>query len=580
MNPGTLGRTSATISAALLGFVWGASLVPRLSCEPRPLGLLLTLTLAIACALLCLLMLGRKSEGDASTLLKFRECWPALLAPAIGTSLLAIGWVRSHGFPVWAMNGDMVWNTAQSLFVHQDGGVVPSVHPNPAPLTNTLFALAYGQAADPSLGTVFVAHATVLLVLAVLAAVLSGLYVALRASGLNPLVRVGLTFGVSWIPYTGALFGAVTEFGHANVLTSYLVLWLAWIVYAERTIPRVMRVSLLLILTTVTVATWAPLAVVPIALALVGFVDMLRERAQASELHARVKPWQWLVLVLGAVQLSVYGLLVTLPDLNREGAALGQDGSGLAFTPQAATTTFVALGISAFVTWWLARRSQNCGDVETVSRGALSVLVLSMPALAYLLLQRQGMTYLWGYYPAKFVSILALVSVGVMIASIAAVTPRRFGVFRQLIPVAVCVVLFALPTLGPFGWAPGMRSLAPGVHLAIQPTDAKKLEPLRALVEIYDERPGQASLLLDHDLWGELMVNGYLIQLSTERSTDPVRAYAYVGDHLNAAQLCDLLVVWGDRDVKVYLGDVGPVRVDQLESCDAENLLIAAAPRS
>lgn len=580
MYKGTIGRAAAAISAALVGVAWGATLVPRIDNGLGALGLMMTLGLAIACAMLCLFSLGRNPERADTSKLRIQEWWPAALAPIVGSFLLIVGWISAGGFPSWAMNGDMVWNTAQSLFVHQDGGVQPELHPNPAPLTNTLFAMGYGQAPVPSLAVVFSTHAVVLLALAFLAALLSGWYVAARASGLHPVIRVALVFAVAWVPYTGTLFGAVAEFGHANVLTSYLVLWLAWIVYAERTIPRMLRVALLLLLVTVTVASWAPLAIVPLALAIVAFVDVFRARAQASDAQMMVRPWHWLVLLLSVLQLLAYGVLVTLPDLNREGAALGQDGGGLAFTPRTAAVILVALALTAIVTWWLSRSHEHSDDIRAVSAGLLAVLLLSLPAIAYLLLQRQGMPSLWGYYPAKFVSMLSLVGVGVMIASIAAVIPRRFGFFKQLLPALVCAVLFTLPVLGPFAWTPEFRSLAPELTVARTEPDANRAAYLRALVSISDEHRGEPSLLFDDNLWGELMVNGYLIQLSTERSTDPVRAFAYAGDHLSSAQLCELSAAWGEREIYVYVGDDSQDRAAQLESCATGSFTVLPMPRS
>ena len=150
-----------------------------------------------------------------------RYVWLQCLgAPVVASMMLVIGWVRSGGYPIWAMTGDMIWNTWQSLFLHANGGVGLGENSNPAPLTNVLFALGYGVVPEPSLGHIFQTHGWVLLVIGALASFLSGYYTAMRAQGMNIFVGSFLAFTVGWLPYTGVTFFQISEAGHANIFAS------------------------------------------------------------------------------------------------------------------------------------------------------------------------------------------------------------------------------------------------------------------------------------------------------------------------------------------------------------------------
>ncbi len=582
MNRGTLTQLSAALSAGLLISVWGATLVPWVFPKVGPMGLVIVAILGLAGAAAIIFIPRKILDSPSARSLGAARGLAVWAAPALSTVLLVISWASSGGYPSWAMRGDMAWNTVQSLLIHADGGVVPAIHPNPAPLTNVLFAIAYGPAAQPSLASVFSAHAVVILFVAMLASVLSGRYVAERAAHLHPLVSWGAVVTVGLLPYAGVMLGSVELLGHANMLTSYLVLWLTWIVYSAMRWHPAVRISLLFALSTIIVACWAPLVTVPISLILVAAIDWWRVRQSG----VRTAALRWGVLIAGLVQFAMYLLLVTLPDLRREGAALSQDGGAFSISPKLTAVILVAVAVAAALTWVAAMKVRTSAEglvrisavdsseleryesVRAVSMGVLAMLFISIPAIGYLMLQRVGMDSLWGYYPVKYVLLLTTVTAGVLLGSAVAALRDSSGVSWQVLVLGAAAILVLLPVLAPFGWKPSATSLAPAVRLAAQPMSAAQVSGIDDLVVIADAHRGEANLYIDDDAWSEDFVNFYLIQLSAQRSTDAVRSFAFAADQLSREQLCSLIETW-DRPVNVFTGEDQAGRAQSLETCSA-----------
>lgn len=548
MRVGSLGRAAAVAAIGLTVFVWcGAWVLPALLPGLGPVGLIGAAVVAMVVAVVCLAFTRRAVDEPR---ISVGNWWPALVPPVLGAALMGIAWLRGGGPLGLVTSGDMVWNTAQSLFIHADGGVLSEIHPNPAPLTNLLFAASYGPSATPSLGTVFAANSAIILLLALASSLCSGLYVARRAEGLHSFVRLCLVFAVGWIPFTGVLLGGVVTFGHANMLSSYLVLWLAWIIFGETVLAPFTRTGVLLALSTVVLASWAPLLVLPIALAVVAGIGDLRHLRKTG---MRAGWRNWLLPLLMFAQLVAYGLLVTLPDLRRDGEALSQDGATPSITPQIALGMLVLIVLAAWGTARAARGTNSQDAARHVAVGVSSVLVLALPALAYMFLQRVDAASFWGYYPVKFIIMLVMVISAVLIGSLASVVPRRRGFLVQTFLAATAIPLFAAVTLSSFGWVPGVRSLSPSTQIIISPAEESRVKALAQLVQIYDRDHGGAQLAvgLTDEPTDDQLANSFLIQLSAERSTDPVRDYAYSLDTVNTQQICDLIALW-DRGVTVH----------------------------
>lgn len=475
--------------------------------------------------------------------------WVAAAAPLLGTTTLVIATIRS-GWPTWAMNEDMVWNTAQSLFIVGEGGVGQGPHANSAPLTNALFAIAitFGGGA---LRSTLIAQAIVIGLAACAASAISGLVVARQTRALAPLSRFILIFAVGWLPYTGALLGTVICFGHANSITSYLLLWLAWAVYSDDTIAPLSRVALLACITTAVAASWAPLVSIPVALGTVVFLGMLKNRVRSG-----MRAWLGFTVAVG--QLGVYALWVTLGGLQGT-AALRQDGGTPSLGRRNALIVALVIVAVAFAVLLASRTRRDGRMLANAGGGALASLVLSAPMLAYLIAQRAGAASLWGYYPLKYTLLLLLFLAGVLAAPLAnLLTGNRASRIASLV---AAVILVMMPVLACFGWMPSFTAAATGIRAALHPASPSQVRALDAMGLISDLRPGQASLLLaDPD--NEAIANKFLIQLSSFSSEGPERVYSYVPGHLDDEQQCDLIGVW-EREVAVF---VPPDEVDATAS--------------
>lgn len=541
-------------------------LLPAFLPPAGPIALTVVGVISIAAAIATVHCLRPQSAEPA---LSWTVWWPALVAPVVGAALLCIDWIRGGVAPWWVLDGDMVWNTAQSLFIHADGGVYPALHPNPAPLTNLLFAMGYGPAAEPSLGLVFGIHAVIVIVLAAGASLLSGLYLARRAADLHPFVRACLVIALAWLPFTGALLGGVFAYGHANALTSYLGLWLAWVVFSEPTLRGLHKTAILCALATVIASSWAPLVVVPAALAALTAVFAWREWRMSRIGATR----DLIVALLSFAQLGAYGILITLPDLRRDSGGLSADGAAIMVGPYFMAGVVALVVCAAIVTALLGAHGKGFRENSEVALGIGAVLVLSFPVLAYMLWQRAGLPSMWGYYPVKFILLLTAVLAGVLIASIAGMISPRWGVLRQTLA-ALCAVPLFLSVVAPAylsgqGWGAFAPSLVRSASGAVV-LDAAATEEL---IRIFDADPfgEQITVGVAQDPGRERLVNNYLIQLSADRSSDEIRLFAYTLDTNNTQQLCDMIALWGDGVTVLTVPERVEPLGDQLRTCVSES---------
>lgn len=541
-----IGRFATSLAVALLAFVWlGVVVIPTLFPGIGPVPLFISAFVALLLGVLSLRFIRPASEERR---LGLKAIWPALVMPAIGSALLLTDWVRGGVAPRWALIGDMAWNTAQSLFIHADGGVQPAVHSNPAPLTNLLFAVGYGPAGEPSLGYVLGVHAFLIILLAAASSVLSGLYIARRCERLHPFVRVCFVLALGWLPYSGALLGNVIWYGHANVLTSYLLLWVAWIIFSEPARGYVQKTALLLATATVVAASWAPLVVMPVALALLTTIFAVKTRRSGVR-HSR---WGVGLACLAFAQLGAYALLVTLPDLRRDGGGLSADGAALPVGTTLALVFLSLLLLAAACTGYLAKSRGGANETYEISLGVGVVCVFAIPVLGYMLQQRMGLEDLWGYYPMKFVALLVTVLAGVLIASVASVISSTLSAGRQTIVAVAAVPLLAMLLVPPYLALGPFLAIAPSVAQTRMSNAPEDAHATKALIGVFEDAPFAAQIAVDveSDPDSARLINNYLIQLSVHNSAEPVRAYAYALDTENTQQVCDLIVVW-DRTVTV-----------------------------
>lgn len=461
----------------------------------------------------------------------------ASVVPLIGVAATVYSIVvYGGGHLSWAMGNDAVWNTVASRLLLTDGGLVAAVHPNPSPFSNALMAsaMAGGRAAVPSAGLLehdIVRIAQLWLALTFLACVLSALVVAREVSPDRRWRRsiAGVIGGA--IPMLWYVSGFAFAYGFVNVTVSLVVLLSVWIIWKEAASSPFVGLCALLLAATVMLAVWAPLAPVPLALAAL---------CGALQWHNRSALVRWPVAVslsACAAMLVLYGLLVSLPDLRRDGSVLGAGGAMVPIgrlDPIVCAGVVIALtALSAFRT---GRRRALVGVCAVVASGGAGVLWLSLGGAA-----SGG----WGYYPAKLAWILTILGIVIAAASVLSWlnVPRigpvgSAGVFAS----AGAVVLLLAALVPPVSWSPG--HLVPA--LTIGRVGGSSAQDAEASVLFAVSDPTRKTLLVQYfdDPRQEVFVNGWLIQQHSQLSRDPMRTNAYYLDTANLGQVCAVVRSW------------------------------------
>lgn len=547
---------AALISLVLCGIAWASFIAPKSPVSSKVIWVLIAL---VALGLLILLVVvNRKRFEPLRTILA--GDWFAILAPLIGAGALLLSAARAGWAPLWILQGDMVWNTAQSLFIYRDGGLVSSVHPNPAPLTNEIFAILYGPQA--SLDTVFKVHSIVAVGLVFLISLLSGWYASSRLRNLHPFLRFCIVFGVGWIPFTSMLMDPLMRLGHVNTLTSLLLLWAAWVVFDEEAIKPGVRVGLLGVTSTALAASWAPLAVVPMVLGC-----LLLVRVWISSRPVWRKPnISSLVGLLSIAQFGLYVVAVTLPDLKREGSALGSNGATTLLTSWGALIICIVVVLVACLTLQAFPK----GSRESLnSLAILLVLLVSTVVFVFLIWQRisSGNPF-WGYYPVKLVSLVLLLSLPLTFIFIGDLATKRPSFFEKFTVAALALPLFLFSLLSYSNWGLTVDVLFPTLKAAKADVAAGQIESLRDL-SIVKEGDTDDSVSVFYD-WGpqDDLADAYLLQLEAEGPHDPIRWFAYFFDRSDSGLWCRF-VTETPGEIRVFTSQpASEFTSDTLKNCE------------
>lgn len=448
----------------------------------------------------------------------------------------------------WAMHNDAVWNLATTRFVIADGGIDNAVHPNSSPLTATLMAAvaSVGRAAVPA--TDLLRHDVTRVVEFWLLAgmgtsLLAGMVGYRAAAQARPVRRWAAAAVVGLLPITWFVFGFATDYGFYNATIVVVVLLITWLLWLEGKTAPMLSSAILSLAAVCMLATWAPLALIPLALA------VLLQMPTARQILAARGRSRWTRLALAAAVLlpvPVYAVAVTLPDLRRDGAALAVEGAFMPFVPLhlftiAAAAAAVVMAVGA------------CTSDRHLVGGFLGILVSGGIALGYLVYQRRGAASLWGYYPAKFAWFLAILLLVVLCAELLR-SANRPGVSRVLSWTSAAVALVVPLTLmshlaPPAGWRTALTPAA----IALQLGGAAPRDAAESLFEVVED--GVPTMVLSYrDESTDRFINGWLLQLESSQSTDPVRLYSYILDPRNEEQACEAIEAW-NRTVRVITAD-------------------------
>ncbi|WP_133411829.1 hypothetical protein [Agromyces badenianii] len=437
------------------------------------------------------------------------------------------------------MNNDAAWNTVSSRLILADNGIAPWSTPNPSPLANGLMALWYapGRSEVGVLRHDVERQTELLLLMTALASTVAGALTARGGVGRKRLVVAAGAMIGGVIPLSWFLSGYVIQFGFFNVVPVVVVMLACWMLWTESARHPVVATCGLVLGTMVLFASWAPVAALPAALAIIAGVSGWIRGARSGR--------NLIAVVAAGVVLGGYVVLVTLPDLRRSGHALAANGAAPASTfigfLTALAIVVCIVGAGVFVR---ARRREALGVIVLA---AVSVVVIG-----YLVFQRTGQPEPWGYYPAKFAWIVSIVfAVIAAAAAFAWVSSHRARSWRA-VPVVLAaagVALLTAATVSPT--APTVSGVFPLVGLVRHPESADHRSEL--LFDLADGGPTMAARLSEEP-WADAFANFWLLQLHSTSSEEAIRGYAYFLDSTDAEEICSASKAW-ETDVRVVTRD-------------------------
>ncbi|MEV8214507.1 hypothetical protein [Leifsonia sp. NPDC077715] len=491
-----------------------------------------------------LLALAAVVFGSGFRLPSARTWWLALAAGALPALVAALfcglPLLRDGHALSWAMQNDAVWNLVLSRFLITDAGLIPSLHPNVSPLVSVLLAAAMatgrpGTAAPGLLQHDIAALAGVFAATTVVTAFLAGLVAGQLVRGRHPVVRsiaavLGSALILSWF-----VAGFSIQFGFYNVMPTLACLFAAWLAWRGAGRTPVAALCILLLAATALLALWAFLAIIPLALAAVVAVPWLLTRPWRAGLH-----WAaWAAVGVSALQLVVYALLFSVPDLRREQGALAQGGSMAPVTPALLfVLAGIAVAISAMTVTTPARR--------TDLYGVLAIVVPSIGVYVFLASSVGADQYAWGYYPAKlvwFIGILLLVLLLGMALDPLTTAPLR--AWRRATAVVGVLLAVVSTAAGVLPKPPTFGALVPYADILHGQGVASGDAVLPTLFALKD--PSQAHTMLAgyFDWRADGFANLWLLGASATSTSDPIRPFGYSLRVDDPEQVCSALDAWG-----------------------------------
>ncbi|MCL1801315.1 MAG: hypothetical protein FWG25_08155 [Promicromonosporaceae bacterium] len=368
----------------------------------------------IAALVICLLLLARMADP-------WLPSRGATIAGAVvlGLALLAtvvfIPWRSAQGAaPIWAMHNDATIQVMKAFPQIDDGGLNTAFRPNSSPLTSALLAMAaaVGRLRVANLDQLFendILRAAEYWGLMIFTTMLLAGLIAWRATARPQADSTGFAVApanrgrtsrlifrilaiacVTLLPLTWYFAGLALTFGFYNSTLALIILLAAWAIWREGPeAPPLLTAFLLGMGGVAMLATWAPIALIPAALAILTLYRALRLTLVAQNRRS------WLLLIGAALPIPLYGLFITVFDFMREGEALGAYGGIPAislnhvFLVVLVTSLVVILRAIGNGVWW-----------NVLGTGLVIFSGLSAVAFLAFLNLRSGVS-LWGYYPIK-----------------------------------------------------------------------------------------------------------------------------------------------------------------------------------
>ncbi|WP_162799343.1 hypothetical protein [Nocardioides sp. 616] len=452
-----------------------------------------------------------------------------LLTPAvIGFYFLWTALTSPHPWLTWAMVGDSANNMILNRQFVRQGGLILE-QGNPAPLATVVHG-SWGAVGLDGLNASDTVRQLVLsagqlgLLLFMAVSVLASLLALASARPGGQRVLVAAVAGL--IPWLWFGAGYTFAYGFQNVAPALLLLLVAWMCWCAQVHHPVAAVTGLVLSTWACGTAWGPVAAVP---ALWLLVAALRQRKGLRASGRLV-----LVPVLTFAAAVAYAVFITLPDLQSAGGLPSFDGASPVYDAKRS----LWIGIGAAVLVLVLHRWLD----PQLRWGFWTAAPAIGLGVAQLMLAREGMPTLWGYYPIKFTWIL--MTVGVIVLFAALVSPFQRLASRAWSGTGVIPAL-VLSVLVMYLVTPPVRPM----------TVASVLAPVRmhddrvndqALAEMFRLMAQHPKTILAGYSPTDGMYNFWLMQSSAKDLNASIRQFAYVLDPADWEAVCAAAKVWGE----------------------------------
>lgn len=457
----------------------------------------------------------------------------ALVALVPGAALLA-----------WATRNDSANNVMFIRFMLEDSGVDPTAHPNPAFFLQGLVSL--GLAPDATGAEMLGAYSLFWIGSTIVTAVVLSAVVVASVRSTGRAILGALVVGA--FVYSWYVLGFSMTYGFANVPTALVLLGCSLLTAVGDRETATLRTALLVVGTVLLLATWAPLAIVPVALGVAALAEG-GPRLALARLRAHIG--QTVVLASAAVLALGYVVTVVVPDLRSDGGNLSQGGAFFALAPWPYVVIVGLVVVLAGLTWYRSRTTppSGAGDRRGQARRALLTMLSGSVALGgFVALAVSSSTSPWTYYPQKLAWIMTIVGVVLVLSLSLDVAGGRLT--RVVVPAAaVVVVAFAVTSVVD---GPGVGGYVPAVKVARGIEPGAEAEA-RHMLHLLDDPTPKVLWLFGSTRFDDL-ANMWLVAGQASSVDDPIRDFAATIEH-SPQQVCQALSELGPESVVLSNAD-------------------------
>ncbi|MCU1441458.1 MAG: hypothetical protein JWP85_2455 [Rhodoglobus sp.] len=492
--------------------------------------------LGIAGSLLCVRD-GTALPGRRSLAIAF----PALLGGLVWLGAMAASSVVPGASRLsWVMLGDSANNLLFARSVIYNGGIVVGPAENPVPLSSSLIAIVMAAGRGNVEGLDLTRHdlgafaqtwGLLIALTCVTVGVVVGLIVSASTNRALPIAIASA--GGSLIPLSWFYTGYPLEYGFFNTHVALPIVFASFVVYLKHERHPAISLALLGVASTLVLAVWSPLVLLPASLGVVVVVRGFRQL-----IASRGVPL--LILIAGLGQLLIYGVAIVLPSLLYNASSLSAPGGAFGFRKY----LIVVVALAALVFSILAFRKLT----NAVVLGAIALVAASAFGLGLLLFVSRNEPSPWTYYPLKFswlaAMVMLIVAVGAMFAAVVRLASRawvRAAGFAAVGAATAAFLVWAPASVGTgYSWMNPIQRMVSGQFLGPGDLVADRI------LELSD--PDQSHFLWKTGDEFEGSINFWVMQLWSDSMNENLDLkYAAYGiyDHESVDELCRIIGLMG-----------------------------------